>query len=229
MTTRTRENEDLPILDEIGRDLSAAYAREEQAAQRRRPSRRMRRIALATAALFVIGPGSVVATRYIWAPDPGVNAPGTPFAGSKPIQIGEGHGDYLSWRISAYMSDNGLCTQVAVFTTEESHGRGISCEGSAPAARFAPSSTHAEEETLYVGRARPGAVRIEVIDGRGNRLPARIVTPPPDRLVRAKLPKDLRFYVATGPPDRDFATGPPTVVAFDASGREIDRFPPPRR
>lgn len=230
MNTGMREHEDLPILDEIGRDLSVAFAREEQAAERRRRGRRLRRIGVATVAIFAVVPGSaVVATRYIWAPDPGVNAPGTPFEGSKPIQIAEGRTEFTSWRISAYAGPEGLCWQVAQFTADASAGSGVNCQGNKPKGlRIGPSLSPGAEETFWAGWAPPGTARVELTDPAGKRLPVRVVKAPPDRIERAELPPGLTFYVAAGPPLGDRIAPAERVVAFDSAGREIERFEPTR-
>jgi hypothetical protein len=229
MTTQLREHPDLPILEEIGRDLSLAYAREESAAERRRRSQRLRRIAAVTAALFVVGPGSVVATRYIWAPTPEVNAPGTPFETSRPIQIGEGSGEMVSWRISAFMSARGLCWQIAYFTVDESFPRTEACLADArKGTEYAPTAGGAPDEMVYSGVAPAGTARATVTTSQGRRLPAQVVVAPADRVERAKLPKGLRFYVATGAREEGLP-GASAVAFFDASGREIARFRPPRR
>jgi hypothetical protein len=227
MKTETREHDDLPILDEIGHDLSAAFAREERVTERRRRSRRLRRIAVATAALFVVVPGSVVATRYIWAPQPGELAP-QPFGNGKPIQIAEGSTAVASWRISAYMSDRGVCWQVAQFTEEESFGLTVNCLSDfATDERMSPSFNLGGEEARYFGWAPPAAARVTATDDEGRALPAQIVKAPPDRVERAGLPRGLRFYVVTGPPLGE-RSEPPAIAAFNAAGREIDRFPPKR-
>lgn len=226
MSARPRNHEDLPILEEIGRDLSTAFHREERAEAARRGRRRLRKVAAATVALFVIVPSSVVvATRYIWAPDPGAIAPSRPFESSRPIRIAEGRGDVVQWRISAYMSENGVCHQMTTFTATESGGTGGGlCADQLPADHLDIRSSSAFGETVISGTIDPRVARVEVQATGQPREQAQIVTTPPETAERARLPKDLRFYVATVRGE-DFP-GPRSgfrVVAFDAGGRELAR------
>jgi hypothetical protein len=212
MTATREREEDLPILDEIGRDLAAAYA--PAPARPRVARRRVRRIALATTALLVVVPGAV-ATRYIWAPDPGINK-GTAFEDSRPIQVADGMGDHLKWRMSA-------------FTADENLGRGLSCPAlRKPEVRSLPEIAASELETLYYGWLPPEATSVTVITGKGRRLEAQIVVASPDRIKMARLPEGLRFYVANGPPLRDVAEAPGVIIR-DAAGRELTRLLPPNR
>lgn len=220
---RTRpHNEDLPILAELGDDLSAGFRRAEQAETARRNRRRFRRVAIATAALFVVVPGAV-ATRYIWAPDPG--APGAALESSRAIQIADGRGDVLSWRLSAYTDGPDLCWQMATFTATENYGRGIAC-GTAPGQPLAIATSSARDETIVYGGIDPQVARVVVEPGTGDPAKdARIVVAPADRVDKAGLPEGARAYVATF---RGVLDKPPTVTALDAAGREVGRFPPSR-
>ncbi len=225
MTATREREEDLPILDEIGRDLAAAYA--PAPARPRVARRRVRRIALATTALLVVVPGAV-ATRYIWAPDPGINK-GTAFEDSRPIQVADGMGDHLKWRISAFMSEDGVCRQKSAITADENHGRGLSCPAlRKPEVRSLPEIAASELETLYYGWLPPEATSVTVITGKGRRLEAQIVVASSDRIKMARLPEGLRFYVANGPPLRDVAEAPGVIIR-DAAGRELTRLLPPNR
>ena len=222
MSTRPR-NDDLPILAELGDDLAAGFRRAERAESARRNRRRFRNVAVATAALFVVVPGAV-ATRYIWAPDPG--APGAALESSRAIQIADGRGDVLSWRLSAYTDGPELCWQLATFTATETYSRGNACAVPRDQS-LAVATAGGGGETIVYGGIDPQVARIVVEPGAGAPAEeARIVVAPRDRVDKAGLPADARAYVASflG----DVTDGPPTVTAFDASGREIARFPPRR-
>lgn len=225
MSTRPR-NDDLPILAELGDDLADGFRRAERAESARRNRRRFRNVAVATAALFVVVPGAV-ATRYIWAPDP--SAPGSALESSRAVQIADGKGDLLSWRLSAAASEqDGVCWQLALFTAAESYGRGLACMGDTLSQAVDVATSYAGGETFAYGGLDPQVARVVVDPGAGvEPKDAQIVVAPPDRVEQAGLPAGARAYVASflG----DLTDGPPpTVTAFDASGREIGRMPPSR-
>lgn len=218
--------DDLPVLEELGRDLSAAFLREERAAAARRGRRRLRRIAAATAALFVIVPGAV-ATRSIWAPDPSEHAPGRPFTGAKAVQLAEGRGDVLNWRLSAYSGADGPCWQFHAFTATASTGVSVSClKDLPPGLEIAVGTGGGFGETYVEGWASERVSRVEVVDN-GVRTPARMIEPTREQRERGGLPGGLKFYVATLPGEFEILR-PLGVVAFDSSGRVVERIAPPR-
>lgn len=228
MSVPTRNHEDLPILEDLGRDLSVAFHREERSEQAARNRRRLRRLIASTLALFVIVPSSVVvATRWIWAPDPGPGAPRALETG-KPIVVAEGRGEALQWRISAWMSDAGVCHEVATFTATRSGGRGGgACRGELPPEwKIGMGTSSFAGEHLIEGFVEPGVARVEVEATGQPRVQAQIVRIPGEVAERGRLPEDFRFYVATLPASGPELTGPESavrVVALDASGRELDR------
>ena len=225
MSTRPR-NDDLPILGELGDDLVGAFRREERAEAARRNRRRLRRIAVATAALFVVVPGAV-ATRYIWAPDP-VAVPGAAFESSRAVQIADGRSGAVSWRLTAAVTKtDGLCWQVAVFTATENYGRGASCVAHSFGAPLGLGTTHAAGETLAFGWLDPRVARVVVDPGNGDApQEAQIVEAPADRVKAAGLPEGAKGYVVGF--TADLSNAPPNAVAFDADGRELGRLPPRR-
>ena len=220
-------NQDLPILDELGDHLVMAFRRQERAEAGRRNRRRFRHVIIATAALLVVVPGAV-ATRYIWAPDPGAPA-AAGMEGNRAIQIADGRSGRFSWRLSAAVTErDGLCWQAAVFTATSDFGRSASCSGYADGQPLGGATMQAEGETFMFGWLDPRAARVVVHPGRG-RAPrdARVVVAPADRVEAAGLPAGTRGYVVSLPGDVG-SRGMPTVVAFDAAGRELGRLPPRR-
>ena len=223
MSARPR-NEDLAILDDLDHDLGTAFRRAERVEAARRTRRRLRRVAVATAALFVVVPGAV-ATRSIWAPDPGVNA-GTAFEGTRAIQMADGQTGTLSWRLSAVDSQGGVCWQAAIFTATNSASRGVNCSIDARGAPIGVAATLGDHETFVFGWADPAVERVVVTPQGGVPQTASMVIAPADRAERAGVPAGSRAYVVTFP--GDVAEEPILAVAFDAAGRELGRMPPSR-
>lgn len=225
MSLRPR-NDDLPILGELGDHLGDAFRREERAEGAKKHRRRLRRVAIATAALFVVVPGAV-ATRYIWAPGP-ASHPGAAFESSRAVQIAEGRAGRVTWRLSAAVTKtDGLCWQAALYTATENYGRGSSCVGQSLGAPLGLSVSHAAGETIAFGWLDPRAARV-VVDPRNGEAPkaARIVKAPADRVKAAGLPAGTQAYIVGFASDLESA--PPSAVAFDAAGRELGRMPPRR-
>ena len=225
MSTRPR-NDDLPILSELGDDLASAFRREERAESAKRNRRRLRRVAVATAALFVVVPGAV-ATRDIWSPEP-IPGPTPAIEGTRAVQIAEGRSGGLSWRFSAAMTEtDGLCWQVVLVSATESGGRSPSCVAQSRGEPLGLGAVIAEEGSLAFGWLDPQVARVVVDPGNGDPpKEARIIEAPADRVEAAGLPDGTKGYVV------DFATdlsnAPPSAVAFDAAGRELGRMPPSR-
>ena len=222
MSTRPR-NQELPILDELGHDLATAFRREERADAARRNRRRMRRVAIATASLFVVVPGAV-ATRSIWAPSPG-SPPGA-FETPHAVRIADGTSGALTWRLAATQGSDGTCFEAAVSGTGTSFGRVRSCSGTEPSTVVHLATQQIGSQVFVMGWADPRVARVVVDPGTGSAAQtARLVVAPRDRSEKAKIPAGSRAYVVT------FTGDPvprPRVTAFDTAGREIGALPPRR-
>jgi hypothetical protein len=214
-----REHDDLPFLDELGADLSAAFAREErQEAARRR--RRSTRLALAAAALLVVVPGAV-ATRSVWAPTPDAVDPHRGVQTSRAVVVREGDGEQESWRMSAYGSARGACLTLDVFTASRA-ATGSGCNALVPDRLQVDVNQAGTDDGFVYGRAAPGVARVTVeVSGRP-RVTVATFAPPEDAVRRGGLPAGLRFYVATFP-DPIPAGGRLTVLALDRSGAVLGR------
>lgn len=224
MSTRPG-NDELPILDEVGHDLASAFRREERAEAARRNRRRLRGIAGVTAALFVVVPGAV-ATRSIWAPDPGVST-GAALESARAVAVADGRGEAISWRLSAYKDGDSSCWQLAIFTPAESLGRSTNCGDPADRLPLSLSVTPAGGETVVFGWLSPQAVRVRVSVPGAGRQAARIVSTAPELARRAGVPAGMKGYVATFRGELA-DTRSPRVTAFAADGRELGTLPPRR-
>ena len=87
----------------------------------------------------------------------------------------------------------------------------------------------AEGETLAFGWLDPQVARVVVDPGNGDPpKDGRIIEAPADRGKAAGLPEGTKGYLVGFATDLSEGGTVPTVVAFDAAGRELGRMPPKR-